>query len=1101
MSLYRRTLLIICAVFVGLLLIACALSHTVVMDGFANLEKDKAALNAERILYVLDEKLTYLDATAHDWAAWDDTYAFIQDGNKNYIDTNLLDTTFTYLELNLILFINSDGQIVFGKAFDLEGKREVPLPQGLQEHLYAGAPLVNYNTAESSVTGIILLPDGPMLVASRPILPSDEQGPVRGRLIMGRYLNAAEVEKLAQMVRLPVTLYSANDPQAPVDFQIAGLPLAQKMLTFAKELSSDTIAGYGLVNDIYGKPALILRVDMPRDIYSRGKNTVNSFLILFVICGLVSSIIALAALDRLILSRLARLSRSVVEVGKSGYLSGRVPMIGNDEISRVAGSINEMLVKLEQSQMALRDSEARLKNIVDNAGEAIVVIQDGVIRYSTPKIEELTGYSPGELFSRHFLEFVHPDDRETAMRRLEATLKNEELSPSYYTYRIIKKDGSVIWVEVRGTPMIWEGKPAVPCLLLDVTERKKAEDALRGSEEKYRLLVDNASEAIVVLQDGTVKFANARAKELSGYSDNELASRPFVEFIHVADRNVAIERHLAVLSGKELSPLYYTYQIVTKGGDIKLLETKATMVLWENRPATLVFMTDVTERKRVEDALKQSEERYRTILEEIEDNYFETDLGGHLTFVNDAACRSLGYSKEELIGMSYKAFTASEYVEAVYEAFNTVYRTGKPVRNVAWEVVRKDGSRGFAEASVSPLRDENGDVIGFRGVGRDITARKRAEEALKQSEERYRSILEDMEEFYYEGDLEGNATFFNDATCRLLGYSREELVGMNYRTYVAAEDVETAYNASNKVFRTGEPTRDFCFRIVRKDRSLRFVEASIFPLRNEVGNIVGFRLVGRDITGRKMAEQQMLMASKLASIGELATGVAHELNNPLTGVIGYAELLIDNEHVPPEIKSDLQKIYQESQRAAKIVHNLLSFARQRKPEKSLVDVNELIQKTLDMRSYRLRTNNIKVRLELSPDLPLVMADPHQIQQVLLNILVNAEQALAQVKRQGKVWVTSSTGKGYIRITIADNGPGIPHENIGRVFDPFFTTKEVGQGTGLGLSVCHGIIAAHNGNISVESSKGKGAKFIIELPIMSDSAVGVEEEAAVEERPY
>lgn len=1101
MNLYRRTLFIIGAVLIGLLIISWALSYTILIDGFVNLEKNRTILNVERTLNALDEKLAFLNTSAHDWAAWDDTYAFIQDGNKNYIEANLQDTTFKHLGLNLMLFINSNNQVAFGKAFDLEGEREVPLPQGVHEHLYTGAPLLNHTTTESSVAGIILLPDGPMLVASRPILPSDERGPIRGSLIMGRYLDAAEVENLVQTMELPIALSRADDTQIPADFQIAGMYLSEKMPVFVKELSSDTIAGYGLKNDIYGKPALILRVVMPREIYSQGKATINSFLIMFLLAGLMSGIIALLVLDRLILFRLAGLSRSVAEVGKGGDLSARVPVTGNDEISRLADGINEMLARLERSQTALSESEARFKNIVDNAGEAIVVLQDGGIRYSTPRLQELTGYSRDDLASRHFMEFVHPDDREIAIRRLEATLKNEELSPPYHTYRIIKKDGSTIWVEIRGTPIIWDGKPAVPCLLLDVTERKKAEDALRDSEEKYRLLVNNANEAIMVLQDGTVKFANARAKELSGYSDDELGARPFVEFIHVADRNLAIERHLAVLSGKELSPVSYVYRVVTKGGNIKLAETKATKILWDGRPAALVFMIDVTERMQMKEALKQSEDKYWTILEEIEDHYFETDLAGNITFVNDATCRSLGYSKEELVGMSYKAFTVGKHVKDVYEAFNSVYRTGKPVRNITWELVRKDGVRRYVEASVSPLRDEKGDTIGFRGVGRDVTARKQAEEALKRSEERYRSILEDMEEFYHEGDLQGNATFFNDATCNLLGYSREELIGMNYRTYVVKEDAEAVYNASNKVFRTGEPIRDFCFRVARKDGSLRFLEASIFPSRNEAGKIVGFRLVGRDITGRKLAEQQMLVTSKLASIGELAAGVAHELNNPLTGIIGYAELLIENERVPLEIKSDLKKIYQESQRAARIVHNLLSFARQHKPEKSLVDVNELIRRTVEMRSYRFRTSNIKVHLGLSSDLPLIMADPYQIQQVLLNILVNAEQALAEVKRQGKIWVTSSLGNGYIRVSIADNGPGIPEENISTVFHPFFTTKEVGQGTGLGLSVCHGIIAAHNGNITVESGEGKGAKFIIELPIINEGAVAIAEKSAVEEPSY
>jgi signal transduction histidine kinase len=187
-------------------------------------------------------------------------------------------------------------------------------------------------------------------------------------------------------------------------------------------------------------------------------------------------------------------------------------------------------------------------------------------------------------------------------------------------------------------------------------------------------------------------------------------------------------------------------------------------------------------------------------------------------------------------------------------------------------------------------------------------------------------------------------------------------------------------------------------------------------------------------------EQQVLLTNKLASIGELASGVAHELNNPLTTVMGYAQLLVESKDVPENIKSDLDKVYQESQRAAKIVQNLLSFARRRRPEKTYFDINYLVQKTLDLRSYELKVNNISVFVNLIPDMPEIKADYHQIQQVILNILINAEQALTEMRRRGKITVTTSAVKDHIRINIADNGPGISKNNINRIFDPFFTTR-------------------------------------------------------------
>jgi PAS domain S-box-containing protein len=363
-------------------------------------------------------------------------------------------------------------------------------------------------------------------------------------------------------------------------------------------------------------------------------------------------------------------------------------------------------------------------------------------------------------------------------------------------------------------------------------------------------------------------------------------------------------------------------------------------------------------------------------------------------------------------------------------------------------------------------------------------------------------MLEEMQDGYFEVDLAGNHTFVNDAFCRVLGYAREEMLGMNYRVYVAEEDSKTTREVYNHVYRTGVPLIGFVHRVVRKDGAPRLVEFSAFVVRNKAREIIGFRGVGRDITERKRAEQQLLTTSKLASVGELASGVAHELNNPLTGIIGYAQLLTSRGNVPQDVKTDLDRIYHESQRAAKIVQNLLSFARQRKPHKAYLDVNELIQETLELRDYELRTSNIGIYVNLAPGLPWVIADYHQIQQVILNILINAEQALAEGKRRGRITVTTSAVEGYVEISIADNGPGIAREDIGRLFDPFFTTKEVGSGTGLGLSVCHGIVTEHGGKIDVESQKGKGATFTIELPLATSGEAVVEEKepAAKTSRP-
>jgi diguanylate cyclase (GGDEF)-like protein/PAS domain S-box-containing protein len=244
-------------------------------------------------------------------------------------------------------------------------------------------------------------------------------------------------------------------------------------------------------------------------------------------------------------------------------------------------------------------------------------------------------------------------------------------------------------------------------------------------------------------------------------------------------------------------------------------------------------------------------------MDETHDDYFEVDLAGNYTFANEAWCRSLGYSLEELLGTNYKATAISDQVEIVYKAFNQIYLTGQPNKMLKLKYARKDGGTGLAELAAFPLRNEKGEIIGFRGVSHDVTERLRMEEALRQSEERYRTILAEIEEGYYEVDLKGNIKFVNRAACRQFGYSEEELIGSNYRTYVLKEDIKGVYKAWNKVYKTGEPLQSYPFATVRKDGTQMFVENSVSPLRDKEGKIIGFRAVSRDVTQRKQFEQKL----------------------------------------------------------------------------------------------------------------------------------------------------------------------------------------------------------------------------------------------------
>ncbi len=269
--------------------------------------------------------------------------------------------------------------------------------------------------------------------------------------------------------------------------------------------------------------------------------------------------------------------------------------------------------------------------------------------------------------------------------------------------------------------------------------------------------------------------------------------------------------------------------------------------------------------------------------------------------------------------------------------------------------------------------------------------------------------------------------------------------------------------------------QDFSF----SEDSQRHISATATTIAVGEASVV---VVLRDVTEEHLMQERLLQSEKMASVGQLVSGVAHELNNPLTGVTGFAQLLL-NRNLDEQTRRDVETIYSEAERAAKIVQNLLSFARRRKAQKGLVNLNTLLERVLELRSYDLRVKNIDLDLDLDPHLPLTMSDPDQIQQVLFNIITNAEHAMLSAHGKGKLKIRTRAEKGYVLLSFADDGIGIPAENLRRVFDPFFTTKEGGQGTGLGLTISYGIVDDHAGRIRVESRASRGATFVVELPIV------------------
>jgi len=378
--------------------------------------------------------------------------------------------------------------------------------------------------------------------------------------------------------------------------------------------------------------------------------------------------------------------------------------------------------------------------------------------------------------------------------------------------------------------------------------------------EEAKISIHCGGTDIYIVPNGKSKRVKSPPQELEDHTEQELPDLYSTNIVRGADKEAngkkAIESNGKHLLSCEHGVINIRTNGKKNGKAILGLQQVASTETEEDQPA-MGSVVDIIERERLEEVIVESEDRCRSILREIKDAYFEVDLYGNFTVVNDSLCCLLGYTTEDLLGTNFRYHVTEKDAEAVYRAFNEVFRTGITIKKLNYEVIQKDGTTLIAEASASPLKNARGEIIGFRGIGHDTSERKRTEETIKWSDERYKTLLDEIEEYYYEVDLAGDFTFVNNAICHQFGYITEELIGTNYRVYVPREDVDNIYKTWNKVYRTGEPLKSHHYASIKKGKELIFLENSVSLLRDNEGKAIGFRSICRDVTGLKQFMQKL----------------------------------------------------------------------------------------------------------------------------------------------------------------------------------------------------------------------------------------------------
>jgi two-component system NtrC family sensor kinase len=491
---------------------------------------------------------------------------------------------------------------------------------------------------------------------------------------------------------------------------------------------------------------------------------------------------------------------------------------------------------------------------------------------------------------------------------------------------------------------------------------------------------------------------------------------------------------------------------------------------------TIHVLKDISDRR-------EAERRYRELFDNIQEGLFFSTPGGRFVEVNDAMVRMLGYaSREELLQIDIP--TQLYFSPEQRQHHSEVMKENGSLRNFEARLRRKDGSAIHVLINAFGMYDNLGRVMQIRGLMLDVTGLRTYQSELHRERDFSAKILGNTQSLILVADTAGLVSYANQRWYDA-GFEQRDLLGRPLLELVAPSFVSPLSDAVQSTL-GGQQVDNLELQILRGNGAAGKFSANLSPMRDEQGTVTSIVVVLTDITDSAVLRDKLVHAEKMAAVGQLVAGVAHEVNNPLTAILGFADLLLANPDLPETAVKDMRVILQEAQRTKQIVQNLLSFARQMPPQRSAVQLNSILRRTMQLRSYDFHSHGVEVIEHLDEELPEVMGDAHQLQQVFLNILNNAYDAVHDAARPGRIEIMSTKAGDSVEVSFRDNGDGISDPS--KVFDPFFTTKEIGKGTGLGLSICYGIVKEHNGDIHCHNNiGGQGATFIVRLPGTSNSA--------------
>ncbi|MPZ68662.1 MAG: PAS domain S-box protein [Actinobacteria bacterium] len=757
--------------------------------------------------------------------------------------------------------------------------------------------------------------------------------------------------------------------------------------------------------------------------------------------------------------------------------------------------------------------DAWFSSLVAQSAVAVAVVDgEGSFIYASPSVTRLTGRTPEELLGTSTFAFLDPEHRDAIRSRFVAMIEEGNVQDSA-EFRIRTKSGEWMWVEAIATNCLDD--PLVEGIILnyhDITDRREAQEQLRRSQQ----LLIAAQEASHIgsfewdMRTDSVSWSDEHYR-IHGYVPGsiEVDHDLFIRGVHPEDRDrVDANLQKAII---ERAPFVVEFRIKRADGTVRWIHSWGEFSFEDGSPVRLLGSTqDITDQRKarlataaLSDQQEELANQFRLLLDSTAEGICGVDEHDRCIFINRAAAKMLGYSPEELYGKNmhlavhHTKADGSEYPEEECRIVRAS-RSGVSVsvhQDVFW---RKDGSSFPIEFSSHPLM-RDGDPQGAVVVIRDLSDRLKMETELRASEELLRGILDNSPAVIYVKSADGHYLICNQFALEMYGLSREEVIGHTDREIFPA-DVADAIEAADALAMLGE-TVSLEEQAEDINGQLRTFLSLKFPLMSPEGPPYALCGISTDITARvKLGEERaeletrLKQSQRMESIGQLAGGVAHDFNNILAVILNYADFIAED-LVPgdPRLR-DVQEITKAGDKAAQLVQQLLTFSRKEVTEPEIVSLNEVIADLHEILSRSIG-EDIELRCELDPELPSVKVDPGQLEQVLLNLAVNARDAMpsggslliatgAESVKDHLLWPGLKAGE-YVRMTVTDSGEGIDPEIADRIFEPFFTTKEREEGTGLGLSTVYGIVKQTGGGVYVESAVGKGTTFTVYIPVATE----------------